>query len=197
MSMPHWEYFLAIEQDLEKCTRYVQFDARNYGTYSLEFARIIVASGAECDTVMKLLCGSIDSSRNPNNISGYFPVVSSAYPRFAEYEINIPRYGLSFMPWKGWSSTDSPDWWKNAYNKIKHERDQHFDSANLGNAILAAAALLCTLLYYYKQLQSQVAEPERATFIDIGDAQSPRLLWPKRYDSSWQGADILWDYEIL
>lgn len=110
MSMPYWEYFLAIEQDLEKCTRYIQFDARNYKAYSLEFARIIVASGAECDTVMKSLCNSIDDSKAPRSIGRYFPIVTSAYPRFAEYEINIPRYGLSLMPWKGWSSSDRPGW---------------------------------------------------------------------------------------
>ena len=193
MSLPHWEYFLAIEQDLEKCTRYVEFDERNYKTFSLEFARIIVASGAECDTVMKLLCNSIDSSKDPQDILQYFPIVNSKYPKFIKYEIQILRYKLVFLkPWETWSETDSPDWWKNGYNKIKHERDKYFENANLKNAIMATAGLLCTLLYYYEELKSKGS----ISSIDIDLQQSPKLLSPKHYDS-WQSVEILWEHEIL
>jgi hypothetical protein len=188
--MPNWEYFLAIEQDLDKCTRYVQFCQQNYKTYSLEFARIIVASGAECDTIMKLLCRSIGSSRVPEKIGECFPIVNSAYPKFVEHEIRIPRYGLSFTPWGTWSSTNSPDWWKNGYNKIKHERDTSFENANLENAIMATAGLLCTLLYYYEELRLKQSIP-----LHIDFSQSPRLLSPRHY-GPWQDAEITWGYDL-
>jgi hypothetical protein len=193
MSMPFWEYFLAIEQDLEKCTRYVQFDEKNYKTYSLEFARIIVASGAECDTVMKALCKSIDSSQVPSKMPEYFPIVCKVYPRFIEYEIEIPRYELSFAPWKTWSSDKSPDWWKKAYNKIKHERDKYFKNANLRNAIMATAGLLVTLLYYYDH---EILRPEPPHPMCIDSSWSPRLLCPKYYGQG-EPAQIGLEYDIL
>lgn len=190
MSMPFWGYFLAIEQDLEQCTRYIQFDEKNYKMFSLEFARIIVASGAECDTVMKLLCESIHGSGVSDSILERFRIVNSAYPKFVEHEIEIPRYGLSFTPWKTWSSTNSPDWWNNAYNKIKHERDKYFENANLENAILATAALLCTLRYYYEELKSK-----QSIRLHINLSESPRLLSPKHY-APWLDVEITWDYYL-
>lgn len=190
MSMPFWEYFLAIEQDLEKCTRYVEFDKRNYGAHSLEFARIIVASGAECDTVMKLLCESIRGSGVPDCILDRFPIVNLAYPTFTEHEIEIPRYGLSYRPWGAWSSSGSPFWWGKGYDKIKHERDRYFENANLENAIMATAGLLCTLMYYYEELRVKRSIPLRVEL-----SQFPKLLSPKDY-GPWQGADILWGYSF-
>jgi len=190
MSMPNWEYFLAIEQDLDKCTRYVQFCQQNYKSYSLEFARIIVASGAECDTVMKAMCKCIDSSQAPSSIPEYFQIVSKAYPRLVEYEIELPRYDLSFAPWKSWSPKEGPDWWKNGYNMIKHERDNGFENANLEYAISAAAGLFVILLYYYDQL----LKPSAHIYVD--SSWSPRLLSPKYYGQG-EPAQIGWEYDIL
>ena len=91
MSLPHWEYFLAIESDLENCSRFVEFCPDNYNAYSLEFARIIMASGSELDTVIKLLCKSIDPRRKPNKILKYYPILNSKYPNFTLFEIYIPK----------------------------------------------------------------------------------------------------------
>ena len=123
MSLPHWEYFLAIESDLENCSRYVEFCYDNYETYSLEFARIIMASGSEFDTIMKLICKSIKPSEKPDNILQYYPILNSKYPNFTLYEMFIPRYKICLQPWKEWSEKKSPYWWSKGYNKIKHERN--------------------------------------------------------------------------
>ena len=150
MSLPHWEYFLAIESDLEKCSRYVEFCQDNDSTYSLEFARIIMASCSETDTIIKLLCKAIDPGKRPDNILEYFPVLSSKYPKFTTFEIFIPRFKIRLHPWKDWTETKSPDWWSKAYNKIKHERDKFFKEANLTNTLNAVSGLFCVILYYYK-----------------------------------------------
>jgi len=62
MSLPHWEYFLSIETDLTQGMRYVEFAPENYATFSVEFARIIVAASAEFDAVAKALCNAIDKN---------------------------------------------------------------------------------------------------------------------------------------
>lgn len=44
--------------------------------------------------------------------------------------------GLSFKPWLNWASDKNPTWWQ-SYNKVKHNRDAHFDEATLKNALNA------------------------------------------------------------
>jgi len=184
MSLPHWEYFLAIESDLEKCSRYVEFCPDNDSTYSLEFARIIMASGSEIDTIANLLCKTIAPKKRPNNILKYYSIVSSKYPKFTTFEISIPRYKIRLHPWQDWSTTRSPDWWTKAYNKIKHERDKFFKEANLINTLNAVSGLLCVILYYYKECFDGGSE--------IDNRHSPKLFVPSDSSGySWGGP---WHY---
>lgn len=62
----------------------------------------------------------------------------------AEYEIKMPRYAAvppqrPFSQWAASNPTTSLDWY-DGYNKTKHDRATHFDSANLLNCIKATAA---------------------------------------------------------
>ena len=50
---PHWNYFLAIERDLEPLSRYVEFNPKNFDCYSIEIARLLLAAAAEVDIVCK------------------------------------------------------------------------------------------------------------------------------------------------
>ena len=58
----HWNYLLAIENDLENLSCYIEFDKRNFTCFSMEAARILLASGAEIDVVCKQLCRKLDSA---------------------------------------------------------------------------------------------------------------------------------------
>lgn len=190
MSFPHWEYFLSIESDLERCSRFIEFAPNNYSAYSVEFARIIMAAASEFDNLAKKLCNLIDSSKNPQNINQYYPIITSKYPKFTQYEILIPRYKLDFKPWLNWNASGSPDWWSKGYNKIKHDRDNHFCQANLYNAILATSGLLTGILYFYNCHFSSIPT------IDL--SQAPKLLIPQDYNQSgWQSASISWSYTLL
>ena len=35
-SFPHWNYFLAMEEDLDRLSRFVEFTTNNYECYSIE-----------------------------------------------------------------------------------------------------------------------------------------------------------------
>lgn len=189
MSHLHWEYFLSIESDLERCSRFVEFSPQNYSTYSVEFARIIMAAASEFDTLAKQLCHLIDPSQNPQNIKQYYPIITSKYSKFTQYEILVPRYNLSFKPWETWSASSPPDWWS-GYNKIKHERDQHFCKANLHNAILSTCGLLTGILYFYDSHFS--SRPQ------IDWSQAPKLLTPQDYNQPGvEAGGIFWGYTLL
>ena len=43
----------------------------------------------------------------------------------------------------------NPDWWQK-HQLVKHQRDQHFAAANLGNVLHAAAGLLVFLTYWHQ-----------------------------------------------
>lgn len=145
----HWNYFLAIEEDLAKLSRYVDFIGNNDSTFSLEIARILFAASSEVDVVLKQLCLVINPASNAENINTYFNEITPAIPTFCGFKVLIPRFGLTLEPWIDWKTAASPEWWK-AYNKVKHERHIHFDKATLKNCLNSVAALYISLLHLYK-----------------------------------------------
>jgi hypothetical protein len=147
MSHPHWQYFIAIESDLERTGHYVEIAQANFSTYSIEFARILLSASSEVDVVSKLVCEGINPNKTYKTIDDYRECMLSRYPKFPSFEITIPRYGIVRTPWQDWSSGKNPSWWK-SYNNVKHERNKFFGEANLKNAIDAVAGLFCVVLAY-------------------------------------------------
>jgi hypothetical protein len=145
----HWNYFLAIESDLGRLSRYIEFANDNLDTYSIELAHIFLSASSEIDVIMKQLCLLIDPSQTTGNINEYKAVIKSKLADFIVEQISINRFELSSKPWENWNGSANPDWWK-SYNNVKHERNNHFKEANLKNTINAVGALLITVIYYYK-----------------------------------------------
>jgi hypothetical protein len=147
MPHPHWQYFIAIESDLEKTGRYVEIAQGNFLTYSIELARILLSASSEVDVISKLICQRINPKKSYKTIDDYRKCILSQYPNFPSFEITIPRYGLVRTPWKDWGSGKNPLWWK-GYNNVKHERSKFFEEANLENALDSVAGLFCIVLAY-------------------------------------------------
>lgn len=192
MLMPHWDYFRTVESDLERSLRYVECDEANYGTYSLEFARLIMASCAEIDTVCKQLCRHIcpDSSPPPKRIPAYAKCILAKHALLPHIEIKIARYGKVFRPWQHWTEANCPRWWT-AYNHIKHSRTEHFCEATLRNAIESTAGLMTVVLYLYSELNGGALRP-------IPDSYGPRLFDIEVEESpEWSGdSGVFWGYRL-
>jgi hypothetical protein len=154
----HWNYFLALERDLEVASRYVEFTPENYDAYSIELAHLLFAAASEADVVAKLLCAKLDPAQNPDSITGYKPIVTAGIPTLTADTVHVPRYGLTLTPWDQWGQNDGqhphPYWWSD-YNKVKHQRDAHFKRATLKNALNAMGGLLLLAVYYYRYTLSQ------------------------------------------
>jgi hypothetical protein len=129
-SKHHWNYFLAIEKDLEKLSRYIEFSNDNLNTYSIELTHILLSASSEVDVIMKELCQLIDSSKLTDNINDYKSVIRTHLKSFIDEEISIERYGMTYKPWINWKGNKNPDWWK-SYNNVKHQRNKYFNEANL------------------------------------------------------------------
>jgi hypothetical protein len=145
----YWNYFLALERDLELISRYVEFCEQNLSTYSIELTHLFLASASEVDVVAKLVCAHGAPRAPRENIDQYREVLRSTFPELPEVRIQIPRYGLSFSPWENWAGNRNPDWWR-SYNNVKHERNTYFNEATLKNALNAVGGLLILVHRYYR-----------------------------------------------
>jgi hypothetical protein len=146
MALTHWNYFLAIEQDVINLSRYIEFCKDNFKVYSIEIARIIMASTQEIDVVMKQICANKGNSSESE--SEYRTFIPTIYPKFTEREVEISRYELLFMPFAEWKNNKTPTWWT-ANNKIKHQRNTHFSKASLENMLKSVCGLMITDFYFY------------------------------------------------
>lgn len=149
MAFIHWEYFLTLDDDLERVSRYIEFVPENFGTHSVEFTRLMLAAGSEIDVVAKSVCRALNPSKTFENIDQYRNEILTRYPGFVTLKVTIPRYNLNFDPWATWGNGQNPLWW-HSYNDVKHYRDVHYREANLENTLNAVSGLLALLLYYYQ-----------------------------------------------
>lgn len=161
----HWNYFLAIERDFEIISRYIEFSESNNNTFSIELARIIMVSAQEVDVIMKKLCKLVQPNSNPEKINHYKEIITENIPEFTNEIVQIQRYGMSSTPWSSWNNAEEHPLWWTANNKIKHQRSEHFEKANLKNAFNSLGGLLIATMYYYKN----EIEKEEATNISWTD----------------------------
>jgi hypothetical protein len=94
----HWNYFLAIEKDLENVSRYIEFCENNLPTYSIALTHILLSASSEVDVIMKQLCSLVDKTTATDNIDQYRSVIKKNLISFIEEEISIERFGLNFKP---------------------------------------------------------------------------------------------------
>jgi hypothetical protein len=88
----HWNYFIALEQDTERLSRYIEFCDQNLEVYSIELARLLFASASEVDVVAKSLCELIDPTAPRNNIEHYRLLLTSRLPSLPAEEVYISRF---------------------------------------------------------------------------------------------------------
>ncbi|QDZ29893.1 hypothetical protein [Noviherbaspirillum sp. UKPF54] len=146
----HWNFFLALEDDLVRLARYLEPTTDNFDAYSLELARILSTASSEVDVVAKQLCQKLNPDSAADRITAYMNEITAVFPEIAQAEASIPKFGLMLNPWEQWGLQKSPLWWK-AYNNVKHKRHTHFQEANLKHALNAVAALFILLLFFYTE----------------------------------------------
>jgi len=184
-SLAHWNYFLSLESDLVTITRYIEIDPMNFRTFSVELAKLFLASTSEVDVVLKLLCKCLKSNLNPRSIGQYRKIITEKMPQLIEEPVRIPRYSIEFDPWKKWrvEKSKNPDWWKN-YNYVKHHRDKYFAEANLENVLKSLSGLFVVVSFYYKCLFDSKRESPmsmRGLFVNLEPSTVLFRLKPEYY----------------
>ena len=143
----YWNYYLALESDVARLSRYVEFTNDNFNTYSMELVKIFLSAGSEVDVIAKKLCRAVKRDSKAKNIDHYRRVLATRFPTFSAMQVKIPRYGLVLTPWINWKDKKNPDWWRE-HNAVKHQRHDSYKLANLHNVLNSMAGLL-VLIYFY------------------------------------------------
>lgn len=151
----HWNFFLALEEDLETLSRYIDFSS-NDEVYSIEIARLFLNSCSEVDVILKQLCKAINPDSTASSINNYYNEIQKVFPQFFDFEVTIPRLGLTLTPWIDWKENNPSFWWQH-HNKVKHHRHENFEKANLKNCLNSVAGLYVAVLYLYQQ-QAETGE---------------------------------------
>lgn len=186
-NLPHWNYYLLLEKDLEKCFQFVPPIQSHWGVYSDAFARIILMASSEIENALNDFAFWTQTKPKPSSINKYYTCVTSKYPNFCAMETVIPRYSIGFKPWDGWSAYAAPDWWSFGYNKIKHDRMKHPNAPTLIRAIKSVSSLQVLLLHYYRQ---------RYKNCELSFDTQPKLIIPWEKDTDWLGATMSWTWKL-
>lgn len=83
-------YFDCLVNDLDKTSRYAEPMGQET-VFSFEYYKIISLSCAEVETVLKLICKTIDEEKNPRNIKEYAEILLAKYPKIVETEVSVSR----------------------------------------------------------------------------------------------------------
>ena len=163
----YWQYFLTIEADFAATARYVEICQANFKTYSVEYAKLLLASASEIDVLCKLLCKKLEPDASRSNIDEYRASITARTQLHTE-KVSVRRYNIELKPWETWSENLNPKWWS-SYNKVKHRRDQYYSEANLENCLNSVAALFALVIYVHKAEQSDaLLEPPPRPFPGSG-----------------------------
>lgn len=139
-----WNYFRSLSEDMAQTSCYVEPRGQE-DVFSIEFAKIIILSCVELESVFKAICVSINGKEG-GSISEYKDKILAKYPSIVEAEVEIPRSGEKLKPFAGWAS-NRLFWW-DAYNDVKHTRGKQFNQASYKNAVYALSGLYIAILYY-------------------------------------------------
>ncbi|MDR5907594.1 hypothetical protein [Franzmannia qiaohouensis] len=145
----HLNYFLCIEEDISRLSRWIEIAEANYECYSVELARILMAASAEVDVLARHICEEIAPLAGASGINAYRNIIVERYPRIISAKVTIPRFGIELRPWSNWEEENNPPLWWKSNNKVKHHRTTNFNRATLKNVLNASAALLILILLYH------------------------------------------------
>jgi hypothetical protein len=143
--MKEFNYFLALEAELEDSFNYIEPDSCNFGCYGAKYASLLNAVCIEFEATAKALINTVKSDASVGNIGEIKEQILSLFPNIEKNEVEISRIGQVIKPFEGWSNRQL-DWWS-SYTDLKHNRILNFHEANLGNILNAMSALLVLIVY--------------------------------------------------
>lgn len=142
-----WNYYISLEKDLDNTSRYIEPKGQE-NVFSFEFAKLLVLSCTELESVLKMLCYECSGEKR-GCISEYKETILANYPKIVYAKVNIARWGETICPFEGWNK-GKLSWW-DAYGNVKHNRKDNFTEATYMNVVYALSALYISIFYLSKK----------------------------------------------
>lgn len=143
-----WNYYLSLEKDMSNTSRYVEPSGQE-NVFSFEFAKILILTCTEVESIFKILCSKLEPQTNASDISVYKRIILEKYPNIIKAETNIDRLNKTIIPFSNWDN-GKLSWW-GAYQEVKHNRGSFFEKATYLNAVTALSALYIIIFYLSKE----------------------------------------------
>lgn len=142
-----WNYYLSLENDLANTSRYIEPSGQE-NVYSFEFAKLLILSCTEIESIFKIICYEIEGHQVRGDIAAYKEAILKKFPKIVHATVSASRLGRDIEPFSAWVDGKLP-WW-NAYQRVKHDRGNCFSEATYINAATAIAAVYILVFYLAK-----------------------------------------------
>jgi hypothetical protein len=142
-----------IFDELTNVFKVIEPSSDNKKVYGNALRNIIILSCTEIDAMLRNIMKSNGYIKRNDNYSTNDYVKLKDILKIDDYELSLDFFESlgSFSPFEKWDkhnpTTSIP--WYDAYNRIKHNRDQNFAFANLSNAIDSIVAFAIVLMAQY------------------------------------------------
>jgi len=149
----HWEYFIALDEDLWTLRRYIAFEGANLGTYSIECHRIIQMAALETEAVLYQICrlrsrNDDDCQKSPGRTRPFMELLEHLKGVLEEHGLELGKIRVQYIgslviqPFP--SDPSALPWW-DAYTALKHRRHEALQKATLQHALQAVGALVTAI----------------------------------------------------
>lgn len=109
--MQEFNYFLALEAELESSFNYIEPNEHNYECYGAKYASLLNTVSVEFEATAKTLIHTVKPVAKVGNISQIKSELLSLFPQIGENKVQITRIGLvTIKPFENWSK-GRLDWW--------------------------------------------------------------------------------------
>ncbi|MFI3616987.1 hypothetical protein [Enterococcus avium] len=174
----YWKYYIHLENEFINTTEFVMLDENNFETFSIEYQKLLLAIGSECEIIFRELCGFASDDRS-KNIADFRDEIKSS--NLMDLNNHVHIMGVSSLssiePFGETWPNQTPTWWRE-YNNVKHGRTLNYKKANLENVLYTLASLYLLEEYLHRKVRKQNEEdfirPESNLFA---------LSWERKYSS--------------
>lgn len=171
----YWNYYLQLEDELISIQKYINFDKKNWKTYSNELIKLLDIICSEIDVIAKEIVLYKNNYNNEDKLNS----IKKWGIEIQQIIKNIETLNVCFnneeiiTPWSNWkyekytkkdgrkmirlkTGKKTPEWWI-SYNKVKHERTAiingkyNYERANLKNVINALGGLYILEKYLFDE----------------------------------------------
>lgn len=193
--------YMLLQKDLHELFDYVEPSDGNLQCYSYRIHELLTRTCIEIEANCKAILAENGYIKTKNLTMPDYRKLNVTH-RLSSYQVKLPLWhGTQDIraPFSSWSSGCELPWYQ-AYNKVKHDRHQEFEQANLDHLLNAVCGLVVMLAsqfhtHDFSTLDYMIRYDHQTDWVSaIGGYFLIKFPddWPNddRYDFEWNGMEM-------